>query len=166
SDVDLKQWALDDQGSWVTYVPSFVPKPAAVLEELIRDIPWGQGKVKIFGKEHLERRLTAFYADDGKQYRYSGGPLRSPIAFEKGPMIIREIRNKVSKVCGQQFNCCLLNYYRDGSDNIGMHSDDEKLFGRNPSIACISLGADRDFFLDSKKGGNKVRISPRNGSLL
>ncbi|KAF4685348.1 hypothetical protein FOZ60_006611 [Perkinsus olseni] len=132
----------------------------------MREVPWGQGTVKIFGKEHLERRLTAFYADDGKQYRYSGGPLRVPSPWTRGPMVIAKLKMAVSKACDEQFNCCVLNYYRDGSDNIGMHSDDEKVLGKKPSIACISLGAERDFFLDAKKDKRKVHIVPRSGSLL
>ncbi|KAF4690131.1 hypothetical protein FOZ60_000587 [Perkinsus olseni] len=165
-DTPLDRWPLDDEGSWLTYLPSFVEDPAEALGELMREVPWGQGTVKIFGKEHLERRLTAFYADDGKQYRYSGGPLRVPSPWTRGPMVIAKLKKAVSKECDEQFNCCVLNYYRDGSDNIGMHSDDEKVLGKKPSIACISLGAERDFFLDAKKDKRKVHIVPRSGSLL
>lgn len=68
-DSALDRWPLDHEGSWLTYLPKFVENPADALKELINEVLWEQGKVKIFGKEHLERRLTAFYADDGQQYR-------------------------------------------------------------------------------------------------
>lgn len=41
----------------------------------------------------------------------------------------------------------LINYYRDGSDTVGWHADDEKLYGDTPTIASLSLGSARDFFL-------------------
>ncbi|EER09902.1 conserved hypothetical protein [Perkinsus marinus ATCC 50983] len=160
------RWPLDHEGSWLTYLPKFVENPADALEEMINEVPWEQGRVKIFGKEHLERRLTAFYADDGQQYRYSGGPLRVPSPWRRGPIVIDRLRKAVGEACGQEFNCCVLNYYRDGSDSIGLHSDDEKVLGVNPSIACVSLGAERDFVLDAKRDKKKVQLTPRSGSLL
>lgn len=47
------------------------------------------------------------------------------------------------------FNYCLANFYQDGSQNIGMHSDDEKDLAE-PIIAYVSLGADRYFDLVTK----------------
>jgi hypothetical protein len=48
------------------------------------------------------------------------------------------------------FNTCLLNYYRDGKDSVGWHSDDEPIYGPRPLIASVSLGAARDFVLRRK----------------
>ena len=45
------------------------------------------------------------------------------------------------------FNSCLANLYRDGSDSMGYHSDDEPELGPEPTIASISLGARRRFVL-------------------
>ena len=47
----------------------------------------------------------------------------------------------------QKFNSVLINYYRNGNDRVGSHSDDEKELGPLPSIASVSLGADRLFRL-------------------
>ena len=41
------------------------------------------------------------------------------------------------------FNSVLLNYYRDGSDSMGMHADDEPELGPEPVIASLSLGEPR-----------------------
>ena len=41
------------------------------------------------------------------------------------------------------FNYVLGNRYKDGSNNIGMHSDNEK--DLQGSIVCISLGSSRFF---------------------
>ena len=45
------------------------------------------------------------------------------------------------------FNSCLANLYRDGTDSMGFHSDDEPELGPEPTIASISLGARRRFVL-------------------
>jgi alkylated DNA repair dioxygenase AlkB len=56
-----------------------------------------------------------------------------------------EIKKKVEELLENKwdFNYCLLNYYPDGSSNIGMHSDDER--DLDGPIASISLGAPRYF---------------------
>ena len=40
-------------------------------------------------------------------------------------------------------NSTLVNYYRNGTDIIRHHRDDEKLFGDNPTIAMLVFGAER-----------------------
>mmetsp|Transcript_13371 Transcript_13371/g.29490 ORF Transcript_13371/g.29490 Transcript_13371/m.29490 type:complete len:153 (+) Transcript_13371:605-1063(+) len=77
--------------------------------------------------------------------------------FETGHPIVKylkeAIERRVADVCGQriQFNSCLMNHYRSGEDAIGFHADDEKVYGRNPIIASVSFGAERDFVLRRKK---------------
>ncbi|KAL4792404.1 hypothetical protein BDV19DRAFT_255738 [Aspergillus venezuelensis] len=51
---------------------------------------------------------------------------------------------------GSTYNFCLVNYYATGDDSISYHSDDERFLGKNPSIASISLGAQRDFLMRHK----------------
>jgi len=61
----------------------------------------------------------------------------------------------------------LLNYYRNGRDSNGWHSDDEPELGDNPVIASLSLGAPRDFQLRSKRDKSlKQTLSLEHGSLL
>lgn len=40
-------------------------------------------------------------------------------------------------------NSTLINYYRDGSDSIKFHRDDERIFGDNPTVAMLIFGAER-----------------------
>jgi alkylated DNA repair dioxygenase AlkB len=64
------------------------------------------------------------------------------------------------------FNVCLLNFYEDGQQRIGWHSDREEV-GRDTPIAAISLGATRIFHLRSKTNGRSDRttIPLSDGSL-
>ena len=56
------------------------------------------------------------------------------------------------------FNVCLLNFYEDGQQRIGWHSDREEI-GRTTPIASVSLGAPRKFFVRSQNDGRKDRAS-------
>lgn len=48
------------------------------------------------------------------------------------------------------FNSVLLNYYKDGKDEINWHSDKEESLGEKPIIACVNLGATRKFWFREK----------------
>ena len=41
------------------------------------------------------------------------------------------------------FNSCLMNKYRDGNDSIKPHRDSEEIFGENPVVVILSIGATR-----------------------
>jgi len=62
----------------------------------------------------------------------------------------------------------LLNYYRDGKDSMGWHSDDEKELGRNPVIGSVSFGESRVFQMRHKfkKDIKKVDVELKDGSFL
>ena len=73
----------------------------------------------------------------------------------------------IEKESGESFNSCLLNYYRDGKDSVSWHSDDEKEYGKEPTIASFTLGTERDFMLKEKiKDGKKMKFKLESGSLL
>jgi len=66
-----------------------------------------------------------------------------------------------------EFNVCLLNYYEDGQQRIGWHSDREEI-GRSTPIASISLGATRQFQIRSKTNGthDRATVYMTNGSIM
>jgi alkylated DNA repair dioxygenase AlkB len=74
----------------------------------------------------------------------------------------------VESACARSFNSVLLNYYRDGRDSVGMHSDDESELGTNPCIASLSLGETRTMVFKPRirNGQRPVRIALESGSLL
>jgi alkylated DNA repair dioxygenase AlkB len=130
----------------------------ALFAELRSATPW---------KQEISRgrpfpRLTAWYADAGLSYRYSGVTHH---AVEWTPAL-REIKNRVEQASGADFNSLLLNLYRDGKDSIGLHGDNEPELGTNPVVASVSLGAVRQFVLKHKKGKEKLTIPLAHGSLL
>ena len=78
-----------------------------------------------------------------------------------------KIKKAAEAQCGKQLNSALLNYYRDGSDSMGWHSDDEKELSGSPVIASASFGATRVFQFNHKQQKKaKVSVALGNGSLL
>jgi len=57
----------------IEYYPEFfdVEKADLLFQKLKTEIPWQQDHITVFGKTHLQPRLTALYGNDGKTYSYS-----------------------------------------------------------------------------------------------
>jgi len=133
------------------------------LAALLAQTPWQQPQVFVHGRQHPVPRLLAWYGDAGVGYRYAGLS-HQPLAWTP---LLAQIRARVEAAAGQAFNGLLLNYYRDGQDSMGWHSDDEPELGRNPLLASLSLGGERRFDL-RRCGASRIEYSlPLNhGSLL
>jgi len=66
-----------------------------------------------------------------------------------------------------EFNSVLLNRYRGGEDSQGWHSDNEAVYGRDPVIASVSFGCEREFcFRHCKDHKRKRSLVLEHGSLL
>ncbi len=147
------------------YFPNFLNKGKAdlLLKKLLKEVPWQQQNIKLFGKEIPQPRLTAFYAEQGISYTYSGLQLK-PNSFSSE---LWELKQKTQELSGFDFNTCLANLYRHGNDSMGWHADDEKVLGKNPVIASISLGGIRRFQFKHKTNKDlKESIELQHGSLL
>lgn len=115
----------------------------AVFAQLQALPDWVVHRVQVYGKTHNAPRLSAWYGEPGCVMSYSGLRL-TPLPW---PTLLAGLRRRVEAVCGVAFNAVLANYYRDGSDRMGWHCDDEPELGRNPAIASLSFGCERDFQL-------------------
>lgn len=140
------------------YIPGFVDSATSnrLLEQFIREIPWQQTRQKLWDKEYLTPRLTAWYGDT------TGISPILPWTPE-----LQAIREKVEAVAGITFNSVLLNYYRDGNDSVAWHSDKESIMGSQPVIASVSFGQVRSFDIRNKtdhKEHYSVRLE--HGSFL
>lgn len=153
-------------GAEIYYLPRLpLPEPpAALLRKLIEQTPWRAEEVFVWGKRHMQPRLTAWYGDPGSRYRYSGLDLE-PLPWTE---TLQGIRRPVEKAAGASFNSVLLNYYRDRRDSMGFHSDDEPELGAEPVIGSLSLGETRTFTLKHRrrKDLEPVRLALESGSLL
>ena len=134
----------------------------ALLESFISKLPWESMTIKMFGRDTKIPRLQCWIGDEGCEYRYSGKQLNRQIWNQDLTMI----RKKIFKELKIDFNSVLANYYRDGKDSMGWHSDDEKELGPNPTIASISFGSERDLVFRSKISKKTLAIPQTNGCLI
>lgn len=138
------------------YLPDWVDTALADswLRALVEQTPWQQPELFIHGRYHRTPRLTAWYGDSGARYRYSG-KLHEPLPWTP---LLDEIRQRIVREVGQPLNAVLLNYYRDGQDSMGWHSDAEPELGRDPLIASLNLGGSRRFDL-RRVGSTRIEHS-------
>ncbi len=133
---------LPYDGDALLYHPFLDPEACIFyFQELQQHINWKQEAIKMFGKQVMQPRLTAWYGDTGKAYSYSGITMQ-PIPWTKA---LTHLKTAVETLTGYHFNSALLNLYRCGNDSMGWHRDNEKELGPEPVIASLSLGAARLF---------------------
>ncbi len=135
-------------GAWDYWPALFAPDEArALFAELRERLAWRQHAIRLQGRTIPVPRLDVWYGDPGKRYAYSG------IVLEPEPWEPRllAIKVRIEAATGHAFNSVLANLYRDGRDSVAWHSDDEPELGRDPVIASLSFGAERDFCLRHKR---------------
>ncbi len=132
------------------------------MERLLEQVPWAHDRIMMFGREVVTKRQVAWYGDPGLVYRYSGRS-KSPLPWLP---VLLELKEKVEVESASTFNSCLLNFYRDGTEGMGWHADDERELEPNGTIASLSLGATRDFEFRHKTDGLRVGTPLEHGALL
>lgn len=109
-------------------------------------------KVRIYGKTvDTPRRYNVY----GISYEFAG---QANIANPEVPEILRPFL--------AYGNSILVNYYKDGNDYIGYHSDDERSLLHGQQIYCFSYGAQRKFKFKHKTTDEVLDIILPNNSLL
>lgn len=138
-------------------------KSDLLLQYLIQNTPWQQKLVKMYDREILTPRLTAWYGDSD-DIDYLALDKSIPLQWTDA---LLELKNLVEPVANISFNSVLLNYYRDGRDSVAWHSDKETAIGSHPIIASVSFGAVRSFDIRKKEDHQeKHSVRLEHGSLL
>lgn len=114
--------------AWMAQLPLPLPN-AEIMARLLAETDWREETIVVYGKRHLQPRLSAWFGDAA--YTYSGLRLQ-PAPFTP---LLDTVRRAVETATGHTFNSVLLNYYRNERDSMGMHSDDETELGPQPAIA-------------------------------
>jgi alkylated DNA repair dioxygenase AlkB len=132
------------------------------FHSLRENIQWQQDNIKLFERWSKIPRLHAWYGEPLTVSEYSG------IRMIPKPWLpeLLEIKQQCEKKLNSEFNCVLVNWYRDGQDCVGWHSDNEPEYGDAPTIASVTLGASRDFDMRHNQSKEKFRITLQQGSLL
>ena len=145
----LRRDVLDER-SWLDVAPGWVPDHAALFDRLLDIAPWQQRTRTMWDAEVLEPRLVASWP--------TGAPLPPEVLALTAPLAQRY---------GVEFDSCLINLYRDGSDAVAWHADTVRKVLRDPLVATVSLGARRSFLLRPATGGPVARrYAPGEGDLI
>lgn len=142
------------------YLLPYIQKDG-IYKRLLDETPWKQREMNMYGKTILQPRMTAWYGD--KAYSYSGIK-NEPLPFTE---LLLDMKNQIEYFTQQEFNSVLLNYYRNGSDSIGFHSDNEPELGDNPYIVSLSFGTTRTLIFKHLRGEHSdCKVDLYNGSML
>jgi alkylated DNA repair dioxygenase AlkB len=133
-----------------------------LFQTLINEVPWQEEYIKIFGNSVKCPRKVFWYGDSGIIYKYSG------VSHQTSGWLpnIKNLKDSIKNSTNYDFNFALLNYYANGMDYMGWHSDAEKSLGDQPIIASISLGSRRDMLFKNKRTNELYKLNLNNGSLL
>lgn len=112
-----------------------------LLKALPQALPWYQARLYLYGKWRFSPRLQCWMGDADAHYRYSGHDMTP----EPWAEALQPVLPLINDLANEQFNSVLCNWYRDGQDSMGWHSDSEPELGLEPVIASLSLGAERVF---------------------
>jgi alkylated DNA repair dioxygenase AlkB len=165
-DVPQKLEPLCMEDADVKFMSKFYAQPLSgeYKDILLDETPWCQEKITLWGKEHWQPRLTAWYGDAGTDYSYSGIFLVPNVWTPT----LRQIKSDIEALTGYRFNSVLLNLYRDERDSVGWHADAERELGHEPVIASLSLGETRTFKFKhrTRREFKPLSIDLTDGSLL
>lgn len=112
-----------------------------LFDRVLKEVDFERATVKVWGEDHPEPRGTSLHGlDPAFSYTYSN---KARAVKPMSPVLI-EIGNKLRELFGVEYNMVLVNYYKDGDDRIGLHSDSEQGIDKT-DICSVSLGAERRF---------------------
>ncbi|APB99521.1 alpha-ketoglutarate-dependent dioxygenase AlkB family protein [Polynucleobacter asymbioticus] len=163
-DSDLCATNLLPKEGLVNYYPEFLGEVESLnlLNQLQKSLQWEADQLIIFGRLISTRRKVAWIGDPKCTYTYSGVK-KQPQSWTPELLIIKR---QLEELAQAEFNSCLLNFYHDGADGMGWHSDDEKELDAQSPIASLSLGSARKFSFKHKKDKSTTSLFLENGSAL
>jgi alkylated DNA repair dioxygenase AlkB len=145
-----------DERCWVDVVRGVVGRAGEVHDDLVRDVPWEQGRVFRYERWIDEPRLGSWQTGAG----------RHPALVQAQDWISR--RYRVS------FDGVALAHYRDGRDSVAWHRDRELKWLEDTVIGVLTLGARRPWLLrpltgrraDADDLADAVDLAPASGDLM
>jgi alkylated DNA repair dioxygenase AlkB len=162
-DIDRISNLLPRDG-YAKYLSNFYSKQESLklMSQLQDSLRWESDQLVMFGKKVTTRRKVAWAGDPKCSYTYSGvKKLPQPWTED-----LLSIKTHLEKLVDSEFNSCLLNFYHDGDDGMGWHSDDEKELDQHSPIVSLSLGARRKFAFRHKEDKATTSLHLENGSVL
>ena len=81
--------------------------------------------------------------------------------------MLAELRDIAQEITGKPFNALVLQFYRDGQDGVGWHSDDDVCVEKHPTLVSMSFGESRGFWVRHKtQHDERYKFELHHGDLL
>jgi alkylated DNA repair dioxygenase AlkB len=148
-DARFERIELDD-ASWIDVARDWLLGADTLLDALIDNVDWRQGRRHMYDRVLDDPRLSRWYAE--------GDALPHPA--------LEAIRRALETQLDVPFTTTGLNYYRDGDDSVAWHADRELRELADTRIAIVTLGARRPFLVRPTGGGHSHNVKPGAGDLL
>lgn len=149
---------INENGAHVFIVREWLENSDCFYKLFAETVPWERAEIQIMGKPVKEARHTCSYGSI--KHKYSGITRKINEWSEE----ILSLKKLVEEITESEYNSCLLNYYKNGSEYIGYHSDKEIV--KNSDVATISLGSKRDFYFKRKNTkGETIKTYLDSGDL-
>jgi len=148
-DARFERIELDD-ASWIDVARDWLLGADTLLDALIDEVDWRQGRRHMYERVLDDPRLSRWYA--------AGDPLPHPA--------LETIRRALEAQLAVPLTSTGLNYYRDGNDSVAWHADRELRELTDTRIAIVTLGARRPFLVRPTGGGRSHNVKPGAGDLL
>lgn len=154
---------MDDSTGKIILYRDWCDNSVELFDHLKTNLDWHSREIQLFGKSHPIPRLENWQSVEGVDYRYSG---QLYLGNGFSPVFLKILKKFNSEFLWQP-NSVLSNYYRDGTDTMGWHSDNEPELGSKPNLAILSLGESRDLvFRFKSEKTRKLKVRLDSGSLL
>ena len=143
----------DEISMFITY-KNFISKDMQkdIFQNLLDTDDWKSGDIKRLQKwYHDEHKYFSDYWKNKEFVRWISHIEEEWLTIFKNVIIdkLKDIFDYIYRIFPKRYikhpdiNSILLNYYRNGTDSIHYHKDDDKLFGINPTIVIATFGCVR-----------------------
>lgn len=166
-----KDYAGFDKIECVEYKENFLPPELhkGAMERLLKEVEFctdEESAIMLAGRRVNVPRKQVGYGDVDTAYRFTGVNVEAKDWDEKKTPTLHAIKEYVIKTLKYPVSYVLLNLYRNGSDYIGWHSDNEVDLDPKYPIISLTLGAARPFRFRHKVTGQVYEDVLEDNSLV
>ena len=150
----------------------FAKKSAKWQAKLHQQVQFPAHPIILHGPNVVEPRDVAFYGPAKIAPMQYAGLTHAPQQFTS---IMIVIQRQLERFCQLQTSligpvyplpALLINFYRNGKDSMGLHSDKEVALGSCPFLVSLSLGAKCQFIFKHKTLPTKHSLILQDGTVL
>lgn len=160
------EYGTPSEGDIFYIVRNWYTTHESLYQKLNDELDWSETFVKVNGKVYSSPRRVHFMGDVDVNDAEVRTHTYSSYSHELKPWHprVKRIRDRIENDIGIRYDSSLLNKYRDGNDYIAYHGDREAN-GPLKSVATVSLGDTRRFYLKSNSTGKVIKTELNAGDL-